>query len=229
MNSEPPEEVINQHYTDAAPDRTPEELVRASQLLVDHYGSASKAAEETKASSHSLLLWNRLNDLPDDILGYVYMEKISPTTADIIRRLESERAQRLVSIVIIEEDLPQKYVELLEEEISEKDTPPEEAIESVIGEMTTLRSITLGLDKELHTQLWAEAGRRQCSNVAELCETLIYERIEQITEIEPNINSSAKTIQKESQDLEEQLSEFSERLDDFNESIAELRDQIEHE
>jgi len=78
MSTDSPAEIIDQHYTDPAPDKEVEELIWASEQLIDKYGSASSAAEETKASSHSINLWTRVGRLPDDILGYVYMGEISP-------------------------------------------------------------------------------------------------------------------------------------------------------
>jgi hypothetical protein len=222
MSTDSPSEVINQHYTDAAPDRDVKELIWASEQLIDEYGSASRAAEETKASSHSINLWTRLNRLPDDILGYVYMGKISPSSADVIRRLDSSQDQRLVSIVTIEESLPQKYVELLQKEISDRDKTAEEAIESVVGEATVLRSVTIGFDEDTHLELWAEAGRRQCT-VAELCEKLIHERIEYITSTQQTFENKAKQIQKITKEAQENANEFAEKLEELNHSVGELR------
>lgn len=225
MSADSPSEVINQHYTDAAPDKNPQELIWASKRLIDEYGSASRAAEETKASSHSINLWTRLGRLPDDILGYVYMGEISPSSADIIRRIDSTRDQRLVSIVTVEESLPQKYVELLQTEISDEAKTAEEAIESVVGETTVLRSVTLGFDANTHLELWAEAGRRQC-NVAELCEKLIHERLEQIAHTEQTVSNKTERIREITDEAQESAEEFIEKLDELDQSVNELREEI---
>lgn len=228
MSTDSPSEIINQHYTDPAPDRDVKELIRASEQLIDEYGSASRAAEETKASSHSINLWTRLGRLPDDILGYVHMDEISPSSADIIRRLESSRDQRLVAIVTVEESLPQKYVELLQKEISDGGKTTEEAIESVVGETTVLRSVTLGFDEDTHLELWAEAGRRQC-NVAELCEKLIHERIEQITNTEQTLGNKTERIRKVTNEAQESAKEFIAKLDELDKSVDELQEKIDDE
>lgn len=228
MNTDSPSEVLNQHYTDAAPDRDTEELIWASTQLVEEYGSARRVAEETKASSHSINQWNRLGRLPDDILGYVYMGELSPSSADIVRRLDSKRDQRLVSIVTVEESLPQKYVELLQKEITEEGKTVEKAIESVVGDMTVLRSVTMGFDEDIHLELWAEAGRRQC-NIAELCEMLIRERIEQITGAEKSLHNRAEQIQEVTSEAQNSAKEFVQRLDELNQSITELREQMKDE
>lgn len=226
MSTDSASEVINQHYTEAAPDRDSEELIWASEQLIEEYGSAKRAAEETKASSHSINFWVRLNRLPDDILGYVHMGKISPSSADVIRRLDSKRDQRLVSIVTAEESLPQKYVELLQKEISEEGKTAEEAINSVVGETTVLRSVTMGFDEAVHLELWAEAGRRQCT-VAELCETLIHERIKQITDIEPTIQNKTEQVQEITNEAQDSAEEFANKLAALSQSIEEIHDELE--
>lgn len=228
MSTDSPSEIIDQHVTDPAPDRDIKDLIWASEQLIDEYGSASRAAEETKASSYSINLWTRLGRLPDDILGYVCMDEIAPTSADIIRRLESSRDQRLVAIVTIEESLSQKYVNLLQKEISDGGKTTEEAIESVVGETTTLRSVTLGFDEDTYLELWAEAGRRQC-NIAELCEKLIHERIEQITNIEQPLENKTKRFQKVTNEAQESTEEFINKLKKLDNSVDELQEKVDHE
>ena len=228
MSTDSPSEVINQHYTDPAPDREVEELIWASERLIDEYGSASRAAEETKASSHSINQWTRLGRLPDDILGYVYMGEISPSSADVIRRIGSTRDQRLVSIITVEELLPKKYVELLQKEISDEGKTAEEAIESVVGETTVLKSVTLGFGADTHLELWAEAGRRQCT-VAELCEELIHERIEQITNTEQTLANKTERVQVITNEAQESAEEFTLKLDELDQRVDELREEINDE
>lgn len=228
MSTDSPSEVIDQHYTDPAPDREVEELIWASERLVDEYGSASRAAENTKASSHSINQWTRLGRLPDDILGYVFMGKISPSSADIIRRIDSTRDQRLVSIATVEESLPQKYVDLLQKEISNGGKTAEEAIESVVGETTVLRSVTLGFDSDTHLELWAEAGRRQCG-VAELCEKLIHERIEQITGTEQTLTDKAEVVRKRTNEAKESARDIINKLNELDQSVGELHEEINDE
>lgn len=228
MSADSPSEVIDQHYTDPAPDRDAEELIWASEQLVDEYGTASRAAEETKASSHSINLWTRLGRLPDDILGYVYMGEISPSSADIIRRIDSTRDQRLVSVVTVEESLPQKYVDLLQKEISIEGKDAEEAIESVVGETTKLRSVTLGFDPDTHLKLWAEAGRRQCS-VAELSEKLIHERIEQIADTEQTLKNKSERVREVTNEAQESAEEFISKLNELDRSVDELQEEIDDE
>jgi F0F1-type ATP synthase membrane subunit b/b' len=227
MSADSPTEVIDQHFTDPAPDRSTEELIWASEKLIEKYGSASKVAEETKASSHSINMWNRLGRLPDDILGYVYMGELSPSSADIIRRLDSDNDRRLVSMVTIEESLPEKYIKLLQKQISNEGKGAQEAIKSVVGETTVLRSVTLGFDEDTHIELWAEAGRRQCS-VAELCEKLIHERIEQITGANQAIENRSETVQEQTNKAQENATELIENLEELNQSVAELREEIDH-
>lgn len=228
MSTDSPSEIINQHYTDPAPDREVEELIWASEQLIDEYGSASRAAEETKASSHSINQWTRLGRLPDDILGYVYMDEISPSSADVIRRIDSTRDQRLVSIVTIEESLPKKYVELLQKEISDEGKTAEEAIDSVVGDTTVLRSVTLGFDADTHLELWAEAGRRQCG-VAELCEKLIHERIEQITGTEQTLAHKTEMVRERTNEAQESAREIIDKLGELERSVDELQDEINDE
>jgi hypothetical protein len=228
MSADSPTEVIDQHYTDPAPDKDVEELIWASKELLDRYGKASKVAEETKASSHSINMWNRIGRLPDDILGYVYMGEIAPSSADIIRRIDSNYDRRLVSIVTIEESLPKKYIKLLHKEISDKGKDAEEAIQSVVGDTTVLRSVTLGFDEETHINLWAEAGRRQC-DVAELCESLIHERLEQITSTQQTLEDKTEIVEEKTNKAQESATELIENIEELNHEVENLREEVNNE
>lgn len=223
-----PSEILDQHYTDAAPDMDVEKLIWASEQLIERHGAATKAAEGVKPGPSSVRLWSRLNRLPDDILGYVFMEKISPTSADIIRKLESTRNQRLISMVTIEESLSKDYVTLLQQEISDEDKTAEEAINSVIGESKSLRSVTMGFDENIYLKLWVEAGRRQCT-IAELCERLVRERIEQIMGTEKEIQNKTAEIQDAAIEAQASAEEFSRKLGNLNQSINELNKKINDE
>ena len=228
MSADSPLEVINQNYTEPAPDREIKELIWASDQLINKYGTASRAAEETKIGPQSLNKWSRLNRLPDDILGYVCMGEISPSSADIIRRIQSTQDQRLVSIITVQEDLPQKYVRLLQKEISEGEKSTEAAIESIVGETATLRSVTLGFDPQTYHELWAEAGRRQCS-VAKLCEQLIHERITQITTVEQSLLDETDRIQEINEEATQSAEDLIKRIDELDQSLRDLREIITNE
>jgi Skp family chaperone for outer membrane proteins len=228
MSADSPSEVINQHYTDAAPNMDVDELIWASEQLIKKHGTATKAAEKVKPGPSSVRLWNRLNRLPDDILGYVLMEQISPTSADIIRRLESTRSQRLATMVTIEESLSEDYVNLLQREISDENKTAEEAIESVVGESKSLRSVTMGFDESTYFKLWIEAGQRQCT-IAELCERLIRERIGQIMGTEKEIQNKSKQIQDAASEAQASAEEFSRKLENLSQSVNELHQKMDDE
>jgi hypothetical protein len=133
-----------------------------------------------------------------------------------------------VSIATVEESLPQKYVNLLQKEISNEGKTAEEAVESVVGETTVLRSVTLGFDSDTHLELWAEAGRRQCS-VAELCEKLIHERIEQITGTEQTLTDKTETVQERTNEAQESARDIINKLNELDRSVTELQEEINDE
>lgn len=222
MSADSPAEVIDQHIADDRPNKDTEELVAASEKLVARYDSTTRAAEETDASRSALSQWTRLGRLPDGILGHVYMGELPQTSADIIRRIESGRNQRLISIATIQESLGGEYVKLLENEISDEEKTAEEAIESELGEVTKLRSVTLGFDRDTYLRLWSVAGRRRCS-VSELCEELITERLDRIDDEQIALRKATQ-MQDATHETLEEVTDFIETLEEFDGSIDELHE-----
>lgn len=219
MNSSKAVDLINEHFG-GGNNIEEETLVEASQTLIEEYGSATNAAKQTEASTHSLQFWNRIGSLSEAIQGYVFMGELAATKADIIRRVDSERAQHQIALVTIEEDLSQEYVRNIVTEVQEADRDATDVIEEMIGDIRKLHTATIGFEEDLNLQIWVEAGRRRTSK-AELCQELVKERMQEISEDTFDFSDEIEQIRRTTDTLEEEIEELNE--------LASLLEEVQRE
>lgn len=151
----------------------PIELAQACAKLCDEYKTGKQVASKFGTSASFINFWRRINELPDDIKGYISRGDLKPSAAEVLHRIKNLKDKRELAWAVIDNELTKSETVKLVNYIRKNNKPVREGIAEIYGTTDTkLHAIVVGLNDDLYRKLRVLAGKSGTFE-KEMCERII--------------------------------------------------------
>jgi hypothetical protein len=172
MNEDEAIEIIKRYYFNKEK-INPLDVSSACSTLYNIYRTGKQAASKVGTSESFINFWKRIDELPDDIKGYILRGDLKPSIAEVLHRIKHIEDKRELAWAIIDNKLTrEEVIKFINYIMKNKKSVKEGLIERYGERKVGMHAIVIGIDDKLYRELRVIAGKSGTFE-KEICERIV--------------------------------------------------------